>query len=192
VDTLGNSGILGKDLFDLDRPYTHTKVQFGNDLYWIESSPLPLPYGATLTVLLNYDASDYLRNIEKLKESIAEKDRQSTLVNFLGVIKGFMHLPFYRMYVRDYGSLEPAILSTLLSAPNELCLADDVIADDGTILNKYFWAAEDIRMIQERYTWFLDKLFEKQEPEKKKGQRKLPLAAACRKSGLPGFCQTGR
>lgn len=176
MSILGNSGILGKDLFDLDRPYTHTKVHFGNEQYWIEYNPLPMPYGATLMLLLQYDAGEYLRCVEALKGSITKKDRRVVLECFMQVVTGFMKLPFYRMYVRDYGSLEPAILKTLMEAPNELCLADDVIADDGTILNKYFWAAEDIQMIQERYSWFLDELFENQEPEKKKGQRKLPLA----------------
>ena len=30
-------GILGKDLFDIDRPRTHVKVQFGQSAYWVRS-----------------------------------------------------------------------------------------------------------------------------------------------------------
>ena len=28
-------GVLGKDLFDIDRPRTHVKVQFGQNAYWL-------------------------------------------------------------------------------------------------------------------------------------------------------------
>lgn len=187
MNILGNTGALGKDLFDLGRPYTHTKVHFGGEQYWVEYNPTPMPYGATLVLLLQYDAGEYLRCVEELKSAIIEKDRCAVLERFMRVVTGFMKLPFYRMYVQDYGSLEPAILKTLLNAPNELCLADDVIADDGTIMNKYYWAAEDIQMIQERYSWFLDELFEHQEPEKKKGQRKFPLAAQVVKQALEPY-----
>ena len=29
-------GVLGKDLFDFDRPRTHTMVRFGEREYWVE------------------------------------------------------------------------------------------------------------------------------------------------------------
>ncbi len=51
-------GVLGKDLFDIDRPRTHVKVQFGMDGYWVEDDPSMIPYGAALTVLLNYGSGD--------------------------------------------------------------------------------------------------------------------------------------
>ena len=177
MDIFGSAGAFGKDLFDLRRPYTHTKVHFGNEHYRIEYCEDPLPYGTTLTHLLRYDASDYLRDVEKLKSALADKDAQAVADSFLQVIDGFMQLPFYRVYVKDYLALEPAMLPMFMATPDRLRMAEDVLADDGTILDKYFWAAEDVQMIQERYSWFLDELFENQEPEKKKGQRKLPLAA---------------
>ena len=34
-------GVLGKDLFDIDRPRTHVKVQFGQSAYWVEHDPVP-------------------------------------------------------------------------------------------------------------------------------------------------------
>ena len=46
-------GVLGKDLFDIDRPRTHVKVQFGATGYWVEDEPAVIPYGTTLTELLN-------------------------------------------------------------------------------------------------------------------------------------------
>ena len=48
-------GVLGKDLFDLSRPRTHVKIQFGATGYWVEHAAAPLPYGTVLTELLNYN-----------------------------------------------------------------------------------------------------------------------------------------
>ena len=62
-------GILGKDLFDIGRPITHTKVQFGRDAYWIEDNPVPYPYGSMLTRLLDYDAAPYLALVSTKKHS---------------------------------------------------------------------------------------------------------------------------
>ena len=42
-------GVLGKDLFDLQRPHTNTKVEFGAFGYWVEFVPDLQPYGAVLT-----------------------------------------------------------------------------------------------------------------------------------------------
>ncbi len=51
-------GVLGKDLFDIHRPRTHVKVQFGTEGYWVEDDPTMIPYGAALTALLNYGSGD--------------------------------------------------------------------------------------------------------------------------------------
>ena len=50
-------GVLGKDLFDIDRPRTHVKVHFGATGYWVEDDPAVIPYGAALTELLNLPAA---------------------------------------------------------------------------------------------------------------------------------------
>ena len=70
-------GILGKDLFDIDRPRTHVKVQFGQSAYWVEHDPAPHPYGETLTELLNYDVTPYEHTLSALKQAMEEKDAQA-------------------------------------------------------------------------------------------------------------------
>ena len=50
-------GVLGKDLFDIDRPRTHVKVHFGATGYWVEDDPDAIPYSAALTELLNLSAA---------------------------------------------------------------------------------------------------------------------------------------
>jgi len=101
--------VLGKDIFDIFRPLTHVKVQYGAMGYWVEWDTEPLPYGAVLTEVLNYEV----------------------------------------------GTSQPR---------------------KGSVLDIYLTAGEDIRPIQERYTWFLETLFKNSVSEKKKGQRKKPLA----------------
>ncbi len=110
-------GILGKDLFDIDRPRTHVKVYFGVMCYWVEDDPAIIPYGAALTELLN--------------------------------------------------------LPTAKAAPKP-----------GSVLRTYLSAGEKAAPIRERYTWFLDDLFGDTVPEKKKGQRKKPLAELIYSRGL--------
>ena len=46
-------GVLGKDLFDIDRPCTHVKIQFRAMGYWVENDPAIIPVGTVLTELLN-------------------------------------------------------------------------------------------------------------------------------------------
>ena len=46
---------------------------------------------------------------------------------------------------------------------------------------------DDIRLIQERYAWFLDGIFAGKSFEKKKGQRKTSLAQQIEKKGLEPF-----
>jgi len=110
-------GVLGKDLFDIDRPRTHVKVHFGAMGYWVEDDPAVIPYGAALTELLNLPASK--------------------------------------------------------AAPKP-----------GSILRTYLSAGEDAAPIRERYAWFLEDLFGDAVPEKKKGQRKKPLAELIYSRGL--------
>lgn len=168
-------GVLGKDLFDIYRPYTHTKVLFGRDYYWVEYCPTPQPYGSTLLQLLEYEADGYLQSIDSLKSALAKENHDEIRDCFVAVAFEFMKLPFYQLYVKDVGALEPEILREIVY-PTRSSLVDRLAVDDGNILNKYFWAEEDIRLIKERYTWFLDELFRDTIPEKQKGQKKVSLA----------------
>lgn len=110
-------GVLGKDLFDIDRPRTNVRVYFGAMGYWVEDDPAVIPYGTALTELLN--------------------------------------------------------LPDAKAAPKP-----------GGILRTYLSAGEDAAPIRERYTWFLENLFGDAVPEKKKGQRKKPLAELIHSQGL--------
>lgn len=169
-------GILGKDLFDIGRPRTHVKVQFGQSAYWVEHDPTPHPYGETLTELLNYDVSPYEYLLSVLEQAIEKKDTQAAPRAFMDAVRDLSSLPYFRLFLSD------------LRQFNELPVECFVVGEARTAFEAYIFSegqkdaaymreqADAVRFIQERYAWFLTEAFQRRAFEKKKGQRKLPLA----------------
>lgn len=89
-------GVLGKDLFDIHRPITHTKVQFGEKTYWIEDNPRPIPYGTVLVDVLNFDVLRYKKSLPKHWETNGKK--LAKLRKALGGV------PLYKYYASDKGA----------------------------------------------------------------------------------------
>ena len=98
-------GVLGKDLFDIDRPRTHVKVQFGQNAYWVEYDPTPHPYGEVLTELLNYNVAPYEHTISVLEQSIEEKDAQAAPRAFMDAVRDLSSLPYFRLFLSDLRQL---------------------------------------------------------------------------------------
>lgn len=69
--------VLGKDIFDLYRPHTHTKIQFGDKGYWVEWDTDCLPYGSILTEILNCSITDYCAKLSAVEQSVAAVTRSS-------------------------------------------------------------------------------------------------------------------
>lgn len=181
------SAILGKDLLNLGRPYTHTKVLFGEQGYWVEENSAMCPYGLVLTMLLEYPADEYIDALSGFEKAAESKEKEKMVEAFYRLMQQFMRLPFYNFYVRDFGALEPVIIMLMIEGRKELELADILLEDDGTILNKYVWAREDLTMIQERYSWFLETLYQDVAFEKRKGQRKAPLAGMIVRKNMEAY-----
>ena len=167
-------GVLGKDLFDFRRPITHTKVQFGEDGYWVEDSAKAVPYGTTLLAVLKLDARKYCGLVERLEDRIAARDREGTLDAFYPMLKEFVRLPLYNLYIKKPSLVEVELFQGAFADEARTAFADDIIDDDGTILNKYRWARDDILLIQRRYAWFLDEMAKSRRKEKKL-QKKFSL-----------------
>ena len=75
-------GVLGKDLFDFDRPRTHTLVLFGEQEYWIEDSQEGIVYGSILTELLDTDTGAYKKSLARLREAMDQgKDISESMKN---------------------------------------------------------------------------------------------------------------
>ena len=94
-------GVLGKDLFDIDRPRTHVKVQFGQSAYWMEYDPTPHPYGEALTELLNCDVLPYEHMLVVLEQTIEEKDAQAAPQAFMNAVRELSSLPYFRLFLSD-------------------------------------------------------------------------------------------
>ncbi len=167
-------GVLGKDLFDFRRPRTHVKVQFGEDGYWIEDRSELIPYGTTLLAVLELDARKYCGLVERLEDRIAARDRVGTLKAFSPMVNAFVRLPLYNLYIRKPNLVEAEIFYRMSSGEARTSIADDIIHDDGAILNKYRWARDDVLLIQRRYAWFLDEMAKSRRKEKKL-QKKFSL-----------------
>lgn len=177
-------GILGKDLFDLQRPLTHTKILFGESGYWIEDNPKPLMYGDTLLAALEYDARGYIASVDRLNHAVKNRRRSKIIDAFCDTALRFVNLPLYREYLLPSAEEEIRLLKVSFLDGAQQAFIDCLLNSSEKIMKNFLWARDDIRMIQERYAGFIDGLLKDQEPEKKKGQRKLPLAAQLKRQNL--------
>lgn len=168
--------VLGKDIFDLYRPHTHTKIQFGDKGYWVEWDTDCLPYGSILTEILNCSITDYCAKLSAVEQSVAARDPEQLSERLEALVRAFMKLPLYRLYILEPGAIEPALVWKSIEAGRHSDLIAETLKDPDAFLLKYIRARDDILYIQERYGWFLESLFEGQPFEKKKGQKKIPLA----------------
>ena len=168
-------GVLGKDLLDFHRPRTNTKVEFGASGYWVESNPAMQPYGAVLTEILNLDAAPFQELLNPYRKAVAERDAEQAAQAFQAVANGFASLPLYRLYWNDVQLFASMDVSELFVGDAQEAFCEYVMQDD--TLPRFMQEQLDaIRLIQERYAWFLDGIFAGKPFEKKKGQRKTSLA----------------
>ena len=169
-------GVLGKDLFDMGRSRAHVKVQFGQNAYWVEYGPIPHPYGEVLTELLNYDVAPYERTLSVLEQAIDRRDAQGAPRAFMDAVRNLFSLPYFRLFLSD------------LREFNAMPVEHFVVGEARTAFEAYIFSegkqaaaymreqVAAVRFIQERYAWFLTEAFQRATFEKKKGQRKVPLA----------------
>ena len=180
-------GVLGKDPFDIDRPHTHVKVQFGQNAYWVEYDPTPHPYGETLTELLNYDVAPYEHTISALEQAIEERNSQAAPRVFMDAVRDLSSLPYFRLFSSDLrwfndNPVEHFVVGEARTAFEEYILSE--VEKNVAYMREQINA---IRFIQERYSCFLAEAFQRKAFEKKKGQRKVPLAQQLYENCLDAF-----
>ena len=151
-------GVLGKDLLDFHRPRTNTKVEFGASGYWVESHPTMQPYGAVLTEILNLDAAPFQELLDQYRKTVAERDAEQAARAFQAVTNGFASLPLYRLYWNDVQLFASMDVRELFVGEAQEAFREYVMQDD--TLPRFMQEQLDaIRLIQERYAWFLDGIF---------------------------------
>ncbi len=169
-------GVLGKDIFKFRRCVEHTKVQFGAKRYWLEDIADPIPYGTVLTDLLNYEVKPYLQKFSALEQAIAEKKLDTIPDHLFSLTEELVAMPFYRIFIRFPEAADPLAYLTSVDENASRYVAEDIVAGDDSYLRLYYRIRDDLAVIQRQYTWFLDSFYEGAPFEKKKGQRKEPLA----------------
>ena len=179
-------GVLGKDLLDFHRPRTNTKVEFGASGYWVESNPAMQPYGTALTEILNLDAAPFQELLDQYRNAVAEANSEQAAQAFQAVANGFASLPLYRLYWDDVQLFASMDVRELFVGEAQEAFCEYAVQDD--TLPRFMQEQLDaIRLIQERYGWFLDGIFAGKPFEKKKGQKKIPLAPMICSRGYEAF-----
>ena len=179
-------GVLGKDLFDLHRPQTNTKVEFGASAYWVEDRPMPQPYGAVLTEILNLDVAPFQELLDRLNTAVQEKSGD-VLRAYMEMKKGLASLPLYRLYLEDFRVFGDMPVEEFVVGDAQDAFAEFIMQEDNDLPAFMQQQISDIRLIQERYAWFLDGVFADAVFEKKKGQKKIPLAPMICSRGYEAF-----
>ena len=179
-------GVLGKDLFDLHRPQTNTKVEFGASAYWVEDRPQPQPYGTVLTEVLNLDVAPFQELLDRLNTAVQEKS-DDVLRAYMDMKKGLASLPLYRLYLEDFRVFGDMPVEEFVIGDAQDAFAEFMMQEDNDLPAFMQQQIDDIRWIQERYAWFLDRVFANAVFEKKKGQRKESLAQLIYSSGYEAF-----
>ena len=150
-------GVLGKDIFDFHRPQTNTKVEFGASSYWVEDRPEPQPYGAVLTEVLNLDVAPFQELLDQLNTAVQEKS-DDVLRAYMDMKKGLASLPLYRLYLEDFRVFGDMPVEAFAVGEAQDAFAALMMQEDND-LPAFMQQIDDIRLIQERYAWFLDGVF---------------------------------
>ena len=179
-------GVLGKDLFDLHRPQTNTKVEFGASAYWVEDRPQPQPYGTVLTEVLNLDVAPFQKLLDQLNTAVPGKSND-VLRAYMDMKKGLASLPLYRLYLEDFRVFGDMPVEEFVIGDAQDAFAEFMMQEDNDLPAFMQQQIDDIRWIQERYAWFLDGVFADAVFEKKKGQKKIPLAPMICSRGYEAF-----
>ena len=94
-------GVLGKDIFDLSRPRTSTRVRFGEEGYWVEDVPEMQAYGSILTEILNLDLAPFQAAVVAVDQVIEKRDAAAALQAFMDLYGAVGELPLCRLYRKD-------------------------------------------------------------------------------------------
>ena len=180
-------GVWGKDLFDMDRPRAHVKVQFGQNAYWVEYDPTPHPYGEVLTELLNYDVTPYEHTLSLLEHTLKTKETQTAPQAFMYAVRELSFLPWFRLFLSDLRRLNDNPAENFVVGEARATFEEYIFSEGEKDIAYMREQADAVRFIQQRYSWFLAEAFQRTVFEKKKGQRKAPLAQQIYEDCLDAF-----
>ena len=146
----------------------------------------PQPYGTVLTEILNLAVAPFQELLDQLNTAVQEKSGD-VLRAYMDMKKGLASLPLYRLYLEDFRVFGDMPVKAFVVGEAQDAFAEFVMQEDNDLPAFMQQQINDIRLIQERYAWFLDGVFAGAVFEKKKGQRKIPLAPMICSRGYDAF-----
>ena len=167
-------------------PATSMGQQYSMPDYWVEDRSEPQPYGAVLTEVLNLDVAPFQELLDQLNTAVQEKS-DDVLRAYMNMKKGLASLPLYRLYLEDFRVFGDMPVEEFAIGDAQDAFAEFIMQEDNDLPAFMQQQISDIRLIQERYAWFLDGVFADAVFEKKKGQKKIPLAPMICSRGYEAF-----
>ena len=159
--------VLGKDLFDIGRPRTHVKIQFGQNAYWVEYDSTPHPYGEVLTELLNYNVAPYEHTLSILEQALAERDTQAAPQAFMDAVRDLSSLPYFRLFLSDLRDFNDMPVEYFVVGEARKAFEEYIFSDGEKDIAYMREQNKAICFIQQRYSWFLEDAFQRTVFEKK-------------------------
>ena len=160
--------------------------QYSMPDYWVEDRSEPQPYGAVLTEVLNLDVAPFQELLDQLNTAVQEKS-DDVLRAYMNMKKGLASLPLYRLYLEDFRVFGDMPVEEFVIGDAQDAFAAFMMQEDNDLPAFMQQQIDDIRLIQERYAWFLDGVFADAVFEKKKGQKKIPLVPMICSRGYEAF-----
>ena len=133
-------------------------MEFGASGYWVESNPAMQPYGTALTEILNLDAAPFQELLDQLNTAVQEKS-DNILRAYMDMKKGLASLPLYRLYLEDFRVFGDMPVEAFVVGEAQDAFAEFMMQEDNDLPAFMQQQIDDIRLIQERYAWFLDGVF---------------------------------
>ena len=139
-----------------------------------------------LTEILNLDVAPFQELLDQLNTAVQGKSND-VLRAYMDMKKGLASLPLYRLYLEDFRVFGDMPVEEFVVGEAQDAFAEFVMQEDNDLPIFMQQQINDIRLIQERYAWSLDGVFAGAVFEKKKGQKKIPLAPMICSRGYEAF-----
>lgn len=147
-------GVLGKDIFDLSRPRTSTRVRFGEGGYWVEDVPEMQVYGSILTEILNLDLAPFQAAVGAVDQVIEKRDSDAAPRAFMDLCGAVGSLPLYRLYREDLRFFGGMQVEQFVVGEARDAFGEFVLEGDSRLLEFARRTLAELAEIQKRYGGF--------------------------------------
>ena len=110
------------------------------------------------------------------EQAIEEKDAQAAPQAFMDVVRDLSSLPYFRLFLSDLRQFNDRPVENFVTGKARVAFEEYIFSEGEKDAAYMREQANAVRFIQGRYSWFLTEAFQRTAFEKKKGQRKVPLA----------------